>query len=107
MAFNKNIENYNHDSSFFNDLKKLPVDLAKEVLKNENEKNKTGFLGKFFGSTDNTAIHIAGTIALILVVCGIIVCISSIFLKKDCEQYWKFAAPLITSCLGYIFGKIK
>ena len=103
--FNKNFGENN--SSFFKELKELPEEIAKEALKNENEKNKTGFLGKFFGSTDNTAIHIAGTIAFILVICGIVVCLSSIYFGKDCEQYWKFAAPLITSCLGYIFGKIK
>lgn len=72
MAFNRNIENYNHNSSFFNDLKNLPVDLAKEVLKNENEKNKTGFIGKIFGSNDNTAIHIAGSVVLLLVIGGLI-----------------------------------
>lgn len=103
--FNKNFGE--NKSSFFKELKELPEEIAKEALKNESEKNKTGFLGRIFGSNDSTAVHIAGAIAFILVICGVIVCISSIYLKKDCEQYWKFASPLITSCLGYIFGKIK
>lgn len=77
-------------------------EVAKEILKNENEKNKTGFLGKFFDSTDNTAIHIAGSIALVLVIGGLIS-----FIGEKYETYWKITTPIITSCLGYIFGKIK
>ncbi len=98
--FNKNFGEDN--SSFFKELKELPEEIAKEALKNESEKNKTGFLGKVFGSTDNTAIHIAGTIALILVIGGLIS-----FIGEKYETYWKITTPIITSCLGYIFGKIK
>lgn len=98
--FNKNF--IKNDSSLFKALKELPEEVAKEALKNENEKNKTGFLGKIFGSTDNTAIHIAGTIALILVTGGLIS-----FIGEKYETYWKITTPIITSCLGYIFGKIK
>lgn len=102
MGFNKDIEDYKNDSSFFNSLKNLSEDLAKEIIKNENEKNKTGIMGKFFGSNDNTAIHIAGTVALLLVIGGLIS-----FFSEKYKLYWEITTPIITSCLGYIFGKIK
>lgn len=91
------------------DLSNISESKLKLIYTNDHEhlKLKAGIFGKIFGFTDNTAIHIAGFIAISLVICGILLCSISIFSNKNCENYWKFAAPLITTCLGYIFGKIS
>lgn len=91
------------------DLTNISESKLKLIYTNDQEhlKLKAGIFGKIFGFTDNTAIHIAGFIAITLVICGIFLCGISIFSNKNCENYWTFAAPLITSCLGYIFGKIS
>lgn len=107
MDFNElnRINNFNHnneiDISKLNEISESKLNLYYKNL-NENLVLKTGLLGKFFGSTDNTAIHIAGIAVLLLIIGGIFSFFSTIY-----NDYWKIATPIVTSCLGYIFGKIK
>lgn len=82
------------------------IDIEKEPDKNwqlENRKIDIGWLGKFFGTGENASVYIAGVIALVLTVAGI-VCLF-IDCKVPPEKFWAYSAPVISLSLGYIFGK--
>ena len=72
-----------------------------KVLENQEKKRHIGLLGTILGENPNTPIHIVGTVAILLTLSGIGVTM----VKEDYGEYWKIITPLITSCLGYIFGK--
>lgn len=67
---------------------------------------KAGMLGKFFGSSDNARLNIAGFTACLLTLSGIImIFIPVAYTKISPAEYWKIIAPIITLILGYIFGQ--
>lgn len=99
MGFNINFGQNNNEN--YNILKDLEKGVAIEIIKNQNEAKKIGIIGKIFGSNENTAINIVGTIVFILVVAGIF----SIFFERNYNDYWKYTSSIITTCIGYILGK--
>lgn len=76
-----------------------------EFNKNSLEKLKIvhlhGWLSKVFGTNDYIHIHIAGTISILLVIAGIIIS----FTFDNFKEHWDIFLPVITMCVGYIFGK--
>lgn len=90
---NKNINNFtitNHDNEYNkNSLEKLKIT------------HLHGWLSKIFGTNDYIHIHIAGTISILLVIAGIIIS----FKFDNFKEHWDIFLPVITMCIGYIFGK--
>ena len=89
----------------------LPVDekAAKQIATADTKKRKleleAGLLGKLFGSSSNTPVHIAGLVVVILVVTGL----AYTFIADDKKalstgEFWKIIAPIISTALAYIFG---
>lgn len=76
---------------------------------NELKNKEIGFLGKFFGSSDNAARNMAMTVIMIVIVgatvFSIVVLLISSFDKHLISQVWNSIVPIITLALGYIFGK--
>lgn len=69
----------------------------------ENKRIDIGWLGKFFGTGENASVYIAGVIALVFTVAGIVCLFCES--KVPPEKFWSFSAPVISLSLGYIFGK--
>lgn len=72
-------------------------------------KNKDlGWIGKFFGSSENSSKNIAAIICLILLLAVIAMSFGVYFREKDKDfisTLWQIVMPVITLSLGYIFGK--
>lgn len=84
--FNNNIQyNYNEFS-----LEKLRIT------------HHPGIFSQIFGANEYTPIHIAGFIAIILVFSGIILS----FFTLNFKAHWDIFLPIVSMCIGYIFGKI-
>lgn len=67
-----------------------------------------GWIGSFFGSSENSSKNIAAMICLILLFAVIIMSFVVYFLEKDTDfisKLWQIVMPVITLSLGYIFGK--
>ena len=60
-----------------------------------------GLFSYIFGANNYTSIHIAGFISITLVLCGIVIS----FKKENFKNHWDIFLPVITMCIGYIFGK--
>lgn len=99
-----NIENYENERKN-KDISGFVVGSGSEYNKNSLEKLKIthlhGWLSKFFGANDYIHIHIAGTISILLVIAGIIIS----FRYDNFKEHWDIFLPVITMCVGYIFGK--
>jgi len=89
----------------------LPRDpqLAKQIVDNQWRHRElelqSGVLGKFFGSGRNVAVHIAGLIAILLLLSGF----AYTFLSFDksalaVAEYWNKILPTITTLVGFILG---
>lgn len=72
-------------------------------------KNKElGWIGKLFGSSDNSSKNIAAIICLILLFAVILMSCGIYCLERDKDfvsTLWQMVMPVITLSLGYIFGK--
>lgn len=72
-------------------------------------KNKDlGWIGKFFGSSENSSKNIAAIICLILLFAVIIMSCGVYCMDRDKDfvsTLWQMVMPVITLALGYIFGK--
>lgn len=76
---------------------------------NELKNKEIGWLGKFFGSENNSARNMAITV-IILVILGamsfsICVLFNSQLDNALIKEVWNLVVPIITLALGYIFGK--
>lgn len=108
---NKNTLNPNLNGIIQNETKKkiqntISANVSENLMNKalENENKRLGLLGKIFGIHDHTDIHITGFIALILVISGIIYRHFQSN-SEDVKVFWGIITPIVTSCLGYIFGK--
>lgn len=76
---------------------------------NELKNKEIGFLGKFFGSSDNAAKNMAFTVILLVVlgatVFSICILFNSTLDNSLISKVWNSIVPIITLALGYIFGK--
>lgn len=79
-------------------------DGRKFALKSKQMDLEAGLLGKIFGNGNYARMNIAGTIACILTIVGILMLFIPVT-GLSAAEYWKIAAPIITLILGYIFGK--
>lgn len=66
---------------------------------------EAGWLGRCFGTGSNATVNIAGLALVLLFGIGI----ATMFLQSSLSaaEYWKFAAPLISGIIGFMFGKGK
>ena len=87
------------------------LQMQQQQHSHENElKNKEiGWLGKFFGSENNSARNMAITV-IVLVISGatlfsICVLLNSQLNNVLIKEVWSSIVPIITLALGYIFGK--
>ncbi len=76
---------------------------------NELKNKEIGWLGKFFGSENNSARNMAITV-IILVIFGalsfsICVLFNAQLDNALIKEVWNLVVPIITLALGYIFGK--
>ncbi len=71
-----------------------------------SKKNRThdnhGFLGVFFGASNDSPTNIAGLIAVFLVLAGIINCLIG---QISSEFLWEKITPILSMILGFLFGK--
>lgn len=84
--------------------------VERERLKNDAEKGRRGWVGKFWGDGNNSAINIAGILILLLVAIGatytfLMICKSWNESHNQVIDFWNIIVPLITLALGYLFGK--
>lgn len=78
------------DKDTFVQLKKMDLD--------------SGLLGKLFGSHEFAPTNIAGLVALVTLLAGMVV---TFMPTKDVlpSEFWKIISPIITAILGYLFGR--
>lgn len=79
--------------------------IDKTALKAKEMDLQVGWLGKIFGSEENAPNNICGIIALILVIASCIVCIWPTRIEPS--DYLSHIVPVVTTILGYLFGKSK
>jgi hypothetical protein len=90
----------------------LPEDtsLARKVIDSETKMNelkmKAGWLGAFFGSTNNAGLYIVGLVCLILILTATIYtfCPNTSTNALSAEKLWTIILPVITTLIGFIFG---
>ena len=63
----------------------------------------SGILGKFFGTSDNVSVYIAGVVVFLVVTTGLIVTFHPG--GTTAVDTWKIITPIITMILGFLFGK--
>ena len=63
----------------------------------------SGMLGKFFGTSDNVSVYIAGVVVMVVVVTGLVVTFYPG--GTTAVETWKIITPIVTMILGFIFGK--
>lgn len=87
----------------------LQVQQLQHNHENNLKSKEIGWLGKFFGTSDNGARNIALTIMILLIIGATVLscCIyCSNYPDKDfITNIWNWVIPIITLALGYIFGK--
>lgn len=86
------------------------LDMQRKQFDHENElKDKElGWIGKFFGSGENSSKNIAVILCVLLMLGGTIISCIAYFMDKDTQfigLIWNKILPIITLSLGYIFGK--
>jgi hypothetical protein len=77
--------------------------IDKTALKAKEMDLQVGLLGKIFGSSENAPNNICGIVALILVIVGSVICIWPTRIEPT--DYLSYMLPVLTSILGYLFGK--
>lgn len=82
-------------------LLKAPTNLEDPSVNLAERQLEAGVLGKFFGTGDNAAKNIAGTVILVLIVGGLV----AYFWQKDGGGLFQIVVPLVTLGLGYLFGE--
>lgn len=69
---------------------------------------EAGIIGKIFGNNPNTAVHIAGLVAILLCVIGgaytFLPFVKPAEGAMSVAEVWKILVPVITGALGFIFG---
>jgi len=89
----------------------LPADprVAKEMIVSETvlrqQEIEAGQLGKFFGNNERVPIYIAGFVLFVVTLAGFVYTfVPDSWKTLPTVEMWKFASPIITACLAYIFG---
>ena len=75
---------------------------------NELKDKEIGWIGKFFGTGDNSSKNIAVLLCLVLMIGGTVISCIAYFADKDTQfvgHVWNKILPVVTLSLGYIFGK--
>lgn len=75
---------------------------------NELKDKEIGWIGKFFGTGDNSSKNIAVLLCLVLMIGGTVISCIAYFSDKDTQfigLIWNKILPVVTLSLGYIFGK--
>ena len=87
------------------------IGLAKKVIDSESKhtqlKIKAGWLGAFFGDSNNVGLYIVGLISLILLFTATIYTFIPDTYKSaslSTDKLWNIVLPVITTLIGYIFG---
>lgn len=88
----------------------LPTDpkVAKSLIENETEKHRLslGWFGKWFGSSQNAAVYLVGTICFVLL---LIVAVLGVVAGRENIQFisdlFKVVLPVITTLVGFILGQ--
>lgn len=101
----------NHELEMQKEEHQFQLQMQQQQHEHENDlKSKDiGWLGKFFGTSDNGARNIAiTTIILLLVGASVFSIVVYCCNKEDMtiiSNVWNKVIPVITLALGYIFGK--
>lgn len=75
---------------------------------NKLKDKEIGWIGKFFGTGDNSSKNIAVLLCLVLMIGGTVISCIAYFADKDTQfigLVWNKILPVVTLSLGYIFGK--
>ena len=88
------------------DLQHKIIDIV-TVQYNTKSKTKDGKLSELLGSkSQNISLYIAGLICGAIIVIGLIYILLPLKYKNDSNiDFWNLIIPIITTTLGYIFGK--
>lgn len=67
---------------------------------------ESGWLGKVFGTGNNSNINIAGLIAIMLILPALFFTFFNLQTedKTTVLEFWKIITPLVGTILGYLFG---
>ena len=90
---------------------KINADLEAKRIEVESDRKKTeiqnGILGYFFGFGDSVANNIAGGLIFGLILIGTIYTFwgQSGYNFLSIKDFWSIITPLITTAVGYLFGK--
>jgi uncharacterized membrane protein HdeD (DUF308 family) len=75
----------------------------KYALESKQMDIDAGLIGKIFGTSQAAPINIAGFIAIVLTMAGVLSLFIDATLKPD--ELWKIIVPILSMILGYLFGK--
>jgi hypothetical protein len=87
--------------------------LAEKLLTHETEleraRSDRGWLGKFWGSKENTPNNIAALIAFLAFILGLLYTLCTMNtpsnqLSISIKDFWAIMVPIITLTIGYLFG---
>jgi hypothetical protein len=87
---------------------KLAEKLIDGQAKTTHMKIKSGWLGRFFGSTSNTSLYIVGLISLLLLLCAVIYTFIPDNYRSSSlsvERLWTIVLPVLTTLIGFLFGQ--
>ncbi len=94
------------NSEKFTNLSEASQELIINTYNNKQEKSG-GLIGKLLGTnTKNITVHMAFILCCIMLAfCGIDLIHSVLAGEGIQKEMWNFIIPVITSALGYVFGK--
>jgi len=68
---------------------------------------ESGWVGKIWGNDNNAPMNIAGTLAMVSLLLGLVFTATNFGCSdvKDKYYIWSVLSPIITTALGFIIGK--
>lgn len=105
-----NKENHAHEQLFDKQDKDFQLKMQERQFEHENSiKDKDlGWLGKFWGSGENSSRNIAAMVLFLLIFGSSVVSVVIYCSTQDSSlivKIWGYVTPVISLALGYIFGK--
>ena len=81
-----------------------PSTTANSLIRLASEEQKSGWIGKIFGASEEKSGNIAG-VTIICSLILILICMCPALHNGNTEKILTIASSLITLSLGYLFGK--
>lgn len=103
-------ENHVHEQTLDKQDKEFQLQIQERQFAHENslKEKELGWMGKFFGSGDNSSRNIAAFVSVLLLLGASVVSVVIYACERDnvlISKIWGLVIPVLTLSLGYIFGK--